>query len=440
MFDSFISGGFRMMYLLELWSMQWLTSIGVMLAVLGVLYMACNYLDKKLYAIKTLTDGFAIGIVISFLFVFFSLISVLFNSVSIFFLQDIYHENIALPTPDTSTGFSIVVPGGLIIGVVLGMLYNILKGRRHYFYRNLFLFGLVGFMLMLCCSIGIVEWSLSPGLFSSHQIIFSLLLYSFGDIGGCLFGMSLSGILYKTAIIQKRKLLWRNLIMFFLLFLMLLLLFILFNSNGDHHIYEKVLEGIFYYSQLGLLIGISVDKWSQRKKEVSRVTWGDFIFWLFLGGIAIPIIFLAMLSINSANQPFIYFILHYFLLLGIINGQGDKIIKHIKFRGRLKNDRVHPSINWKRFICGLIIGILYVIPVALFTLLIDVLLRHPVGLVIYNFLQNLDFSILVGLVIGFIYGFGPLVLDRIEYLDERRLVQLGMALTVSGIFIAVIPH
>jgi hypothetical protein len=69
-----------------------------------------------------------------------------------------------------------------------------------------------------------------------------------------------------------------------------------------------------------------------------------------------------------------------------------------------------------------------------------VLLRRTVGVVIYNLLQNLDFSVLVGLIIGFIYGFGPFLIDRIDDLDEQRLVQIGIGLTALGAFIIIIPH
>lgn len=40
-------------------------------------------------------------------------------------------------------------------------------------------------------------------------------------------------------------------------------------------------------------------------------------------------------------------------------------------------------------------------------LLIDALLGHTVGLLIYNLLENIDFAVLDGLLIGVIYGFGP---------------------------------
>lgn len=433
-FDRFASGGLHMAYLVELWNMQWLTSIGVILAILSALYTTCSYLDnkldKKLSSIKTITDGFIIGIVIALLFVFFSLISVVFDGVISTVLYSIYHENSLLPAPDTSTGFAIVIPGGLIIGVVLGVIYHLLKGKEQVFYKNIFLFGLVGFVLMFCCSIGLEEWSLSPAFFSSHQTLFSLLLYSVGDIGGCLFGI---------AIAQTRQSLWRNLIMFSLLFIMLTLLFLLFSTHGVS-IYEHVLEGIFYYSQLGLLVGLSVYRWSQPRTEFERSSWRKFISWLSFGGIFLPLVFLVVFTINPGNQPFIYFILHYFLLVGIINGQGDKLIKYAKYRGRLKDGSIHPSVNRKRFLYGLIIGILYVLPVVLFTWLIDVLLRHTIGTVIYNLLQNIDFAVLVGLLIGFIYGFGPFIIDRVNSFDERRLVRIGIALTIVGALIAAIPH
>lgn len=165
----------------------------------------------------------------------------------------------------------------------------------------------------------------------------------------------------------------------------------------------------------------------------------NFIFWLIFGGIVIPLVSLVIFNIDTENSSFIFFIQHYFLLLGIVNSQGDEIIKRIKIKGYFKEQEVHYAISGRRFIYGLIIGILYALPAALFFLLTDMLLGR-FGYTLYDFSQNINFALLVGLIIGFIYGFGPFIISTIETLEDRQLGQLGIIITELGIIVAILPH
>ena len=421
-----------MNYLLELWNIQWFNALGIMLGILGCLYTSCNYLDSDSHILKAITKSIAISVVVVFLFTTFSLIFLLFNYLGDLFLNIIDQSHRALPNPDSTVGFSIIIPGGLIVGVVLGLCYSILKERESTFKDNLFLFGFIGLMLMLGCSIGLVTWSLYPNLFSQHQEAFSLVFYSAGDIGGCLFGIML---------IRIRRSSFRNLVLYLLISIVFTSLFLLFSSQNDH-IFENVLEKTIFNSQLGIIIGISVNEWLQVKTDRTNVTWDRFIFWLLFGGLGLPLVYLLIFNINKSNYLYLYFILHYFTIFGIINSGGDTIIKRIKFNSKARADwsKPHPKVNWKKFVFGLLIGMLYILPTALFTLITDPLLGYDINNNLYDLIQNIDFSILVGLIISCVYGFGPLIIFTIDDLRQKRLGRIGVGIIVLGGVMAFFPH
>jgi hypothetical protein len=454
-----------MTYLSELWNMQWLNIIGAMLAILGIIYTGSSVLDKHYFIVRTITKSLAIGIIVASLFTVFSFVSVLLDYTIELILDFIYHVRIALPAPASSFNFSIFLPGGLIIGVVLGILYNVLREKKtrdqkSYFEQNVFLLGSVGFLLVLFSSVGIVEMSSSPSLFSPNRDALSLIFYSSADIGGCLFGIVLA---------RMRKSSLGTFLMALLIFLLLFLVFLFFSNRRDAF-YETLLEGIFHNAQLGLLIGISIDNWLQPETDSESISWERVALWLIFGGLTIPVICLFIFTLQHANNHtnFILSTLRFFLIVGIMNGQGDKLLKRIPLgthelkhnrtmlltvkpiaehkqyrRGSVlvmrvlsKKDGIEQQeiacISWKRLIYGLIIGIFYTIPIILFVVVYDLTRRKLPGIVISDFSQNVDFSLLLGLTIGFIYGFGPFIVDWIDHLEERRYGQIGQYTDLCG--------
>ena len=435
-----------MSFILKLWNTQWLNAFGVILSILGVLYTGCSYLDKKYFFIKVVTQGQAVGIIVAAFFTLSSLISVVTGYLINTLLFVVLHDNIMLPPPDFSENFSIMIPGGLIMGAILGILYCLLREKQEkqeenaeqnedeeerlkfVFAEHLFLFGGIGFVLMLGSSIGIVAWTLSPAPFLPHRDIYSIILFSAGNIGGCL-----SGVVIAVA----RKSSWKNVWMCFIGFVLLFLLFILFTLLGNS-LFEKVLDGILHNALLGMVVGVSISIKPRAKPKRGAVE--NFIFWLALGGIAVPLLCLLIFNITDTNSSFLFFVLHYFLLLGIVNSQGDQILRRIDLKHHEKEGHDYVSISWKRFVVGLIIGMLDIFPAVLFLLFTDVLLGKTNGTVIYDLSQNINFSLLVGLCIGFIHGIGPYIISRINNLEERQLGQLGIIITELGLIISILPH
>jgi len=233
------------------------------------------------------------------------------------------------------------------------------------------------------------------------------------------------------------------------------LLFLLFLSQNDQ-IFAKLLEGTLFNAQLGIIVGISVNGWLQVKTdpqfENTKALWdrfiyllqisGKFAFWLLFGGLGLPIIYLIIFNINKNNYYFLYFILHFSAIFGIINSGGDNLIKSIRFKAKAREiwPRPRPKITWKKFVLGLLIGILYSLPATIFTLITDPLLGYDINNILYDLLQNIDFSILVGLIIGSVYGFGPLILFTIDNLQERFLGRIGVVIMLLGGIIAIFPH
>lgn len=438
-----------MTFVLKLWNGQWLNTFGVILSVLGVLYTGCTYLDKERFVFKAITHGQAIGILVAIFFTLSSLISVASGYVIHALFVFVLHLNIVLPPPDFSENFSIMIPGGLIMGAILGVLYSLLGERRkvkqgdnveqiegeekrakYVFAEHLFLLGGIGFVLMLGSSIGIVAWTLSPALFLPHQDVYSIILFSAGNIGGCLSGI---------AIVAARKSPWKMAMIFFVLFVLFFLLFLLFTLIGSP-LFENVLEGILHNSQLGMFIGATISLRPDPEPKPKRGASENFVFWLVFCGMLIPFFCLGLLGINETDSPFVFFILHYFLLLGIVNSRGDQILQRINLKWHEKEEKAYFDVSGKRFALGLLIGLLYVFPAVLFLFVTDVFLGKAGGIIIYDLSQNINFSILVGLCIGFAHGVGPYIVSRIENMDDRRLGQLGIIITELGILIVLIPH
>lgn len=456
-----------MTFVLKLWNGQWLYAFGIILSFLGVLYTGCSFLNYKKYVfLKTITEGQTVGIIVAIFFTLSSVISVVTGNLINSLLVVVLHDNIALPPPDFSENFSIMIPGGLIMGAILGVLYWLLKKGeekqeklaenkeeqrekqagneeqsedeeeklKSIFARHLWLFGAIGFVLMLGSSIGIVAWTLSPAPFLPHRDIYSIILFSAGNIGGCL-----SGAVISAARKSSWKNVWRCFIVFVLLFLLFIFLMLLGNSS-----FQNVLDGILHYSLLGMVVGISIS--SKPRPGPKRGAVENFIFWLGFGGILVPLLcfvpllYFGFFTVTDTDAPFLYFTLYYFLLLGIVNSQGDQILRRIELKHHQKEDRDYASISWKRFAVGLIIGMLDISPAVLFLLAMDVLLGKASGIIVYDLSQNINFALLVGLCIGFIHGVGPWIISWIDNLEDRQLGQLGIFITEAGLIISILPH
>src|SRR5258706_14858995 len=89
----------------ELWQWHWLNTIGLVLALLGALYVGVDFLDKRYIFLKALTHGIAFGIVIAFFFGFVVILSYLIVSISHFVLSLF----VALESLGTTSAYSVGV-------------------------------------------------------------------------------------------------------------------------------------------------------------------------------------------------------------------------------------------------------------------------------------------------------------------------------------------
>jgi MFS family permease len=191
----------------------------------------------------------------------------------------------------------------------------------------------------------------------------------------------------------------------------------------------------------GIIIVITLYKWQETQKGLERASWQYFILWLVVGNV----IALALSSLLSRyiiiDKPnFIYIVFTYCLLLPIVNARADKIIKQIKprYKYSIQRNQLLLLINWKRFLRGFKVGALYSIASSFIFLV--TYNSYNLANLLYLIFERLSDIIGLGLIIGCLYGFGPVLVFKVENLSERRFGQIGIVMALTGIIIAALPH
>ncbi len=98
-----------------------------------------------------------------------------------------------------------------------------------------------------------------------------------------------------------------------------------------------------------------------------------------------------------------------------------------------------PMINWRRFVRGFSVGLLdgFFLCGGMFR--IAALFGGGFDANLTSLEQGIIGGLMIGFLFGSLYGFGPILTYKIEHLPERTLGQIGIALTVLGILIAILP-
>lgn len=459
-----------------LWNWSWLGPIGIVITGLGTLYLAIDFLDKRYLFLKVLTQGLTFGLLMAFLFGLMFEIAKLLPTFTYFILTRIFRfDTSAIPSPPFYLSEQEALLSVLIDGFIISLTYSIVREYKIKVIgkRLNFLLPLVGLLLIAGSFVSFsLDLPILSGFFRTNFDPLLLCAWVMGNLGGFIAGFICSQIR-----ISRRR---TNALLVLSIFMIASLSFILYVllpfSYGFVELEELLTGEIF----LGFVFGFTLSNSLQPQKVVKRISWFPFLLWLASGNLSGVIFYYIASTAGYGTTKYleIGIIIYYIcLIIGIINGQGDIIIKKIKLRYKylkkydvtedlfiikelgmedlttikkiepyyqnmLEMRNYYPQINWKRMRVGFIIGFLYGLSLALLSVL-EAGEMHSYYLVplIYYSILNLSAPLQYGLIIGLIYGFGVMIFSYVEQATKRRLGRIGLLLAVLGTFIvAFSPH
>ena len=431
------------MSIVDLWDWHWFNIVSTAVAILGTIYISCNYLDKRFIFLKKFSHGIALGLVVAFIFglIHFltDLVSLLTNTYNISSdpysqLFMIYHNPFLL-----SSGF--------LFGFLISISYCVAKKSLEKIWVK----------IAVLCLIVILILNFFQASNSSDQNQFSYALTIVNAL------INLSGFLSGLIIAQLRSLSLKNFALCFLGLCLLMLSVVSQDLTSSISIF-------LYWGFPAFVIGLTVDKSlslnrvsekisdttaladeqykKSGKSELERpdylllvwlyqTSWQAFLAWLFVG-------FLFGLFLLPFLEYTSFAII--FLTLGIINGQGHKLIKRIKpkYRFGIKDNTLSPIINFPRFLIGFLVGFLYMIAFQMFDIIYSFihLINNDVGSVYFIKYTLIDLigCVYPSLIIGLIYGFGQYIIYKIDNMNERTLSRIGIIMTLLGIIISTLTR
>ncbi len=379
-----------MEYLRLILDPQWFIVVGLIITLLGVIYTSGNYLDKKFSSLKLITQALAFVV----------------SSAIIIFVNDILFT---LILKENLNNTALLL--GFTIGFAVFIMYNLAKRFR----QNTLLF-----IIIICVSFLVNALSKNISSLNPYAIF---LIYSFAYISSFILGLLTASLTIS---------LWKKTVFGFLIICLIIALLIVLNLFLKVAI-AGIITNEFIYT-IGFVVGNTLYDPHPGYIHAQAQIWKSFIVWLLIGCLAPLIILLPNFLFNTEAALLTY-------IFCINNAQGRVIIQQIRPRYKYINPDIgQPLINWKRLRYSLLIAILITIPL----LMIYILYLSSGD--IHNF--EIDFIFLglaffskIFIIIPLIYGFGNAIIYKLENLSERRLGQIGLILTIGGIFITTfLPH
>lgn len=381
-----------LVWLLTNW--HWLIILGMLLSISGTLYISAGFLDQEHRFLGGLSQGFSFGLISGiFVGLGFGLGELLL------FIPDIIsvlgHPNF-LFTYFTENQLPLV-----LIRFLLGLLSGLIFG----FFLGFTLFGLVNVYnqrstkrgVVLVYFVAFLIFAISGGI---EMLSTSLVLPLADD------PTTAATLIFETAII----------------FSFTTLLFI--------RLFEPIRRSA--------------------NKRPKRISWRNFVLWHILANTLVfsLSLYVAWISGPENSTSIGEVLLLVGLFITILLSETHIFITQVKARVRAIRDKespdirfshYEPMINWRRFVRGFSVGLLDGLFLCGGMFRIAALFGGVSDVNSTSLGQGIIGGLMVGLLFGSIYGFGPILTYKIEHLSERSLGQIGLALAVLGTLIALLP-
>jgi len=437
---------------------HWLIIVGVLLSILGAIYMGYGFLPNLRF-LQSLTQGFTYGLVggiiggvpiaiILFLLLLLAIILLLFEEI---FLPGTFAS--AHVGESALASLSLALTGG-VFGLIIGFLTGIVSIRledlnifsRIFSSRNIFLLFLIGVL-------GIVFYVSYMNYNTQSDPLILLIVALYGFVLGILFGR-----------VQFSWIKWAiGLTSVFVAIAALLKLGYLPENVNSIMVDSLTWVSVLMFCMLSGYVFFNQPQF--RDPHLNRGSWIKLTLWLVIGWTCgFVLLFLSHLQLKDITG-FIIPTSAIGILIAFGNGEGKKLLNEPRPKLIInKQGNRYPVFSWPRFRRGFSIAFLYAFLTT--SLLAYNLVSFDPS--IYNAVSNifkqipdiypsidfyakftvvfvsLIFGLIGGCITGIIYAYGYVLLDKVERLSEneetkKRFGQIGLLFTILGIVLIALP-
>jgi hypothetical protein len=409
---------------------HWLIITGIFLSILGALYSSYGLFNIKIFSRLTQTFTFgmmggAVGvaaIVLVSILDFISLnIRLITARASATLFQEGYKNTFTALITNSALFLTLGITIGLLIGLIQDQALKASTSTRPYSRKKNLILLLLGVALLFIILI-LDYFRVDTGIFIYLEILY-------GFIGGALFD-------------KFHITFWKLVVAFVCFFFFILLLNKFFASFSLIAIIIGVIVAGLTAFCMGFLPGSLFNQSPNPVKASKTPSWERFVLWLTVGymcGLVLPLFDRLVLNDTVHRLTFLAVTVSLMIVFG--NGEGSVLIYLIKPKYKARQNVIWPVVNWQRFRRGFLIAWAYTF-CGMFLLSTNLFFENPqtqvLGYPTVIFISA-AIGVGIGMISAFLYGFGYIIVFRVNMWPERRIGQIGLALTVLGIIIASLP-